>query len=88
MGLNPYEDSEKKASALGVRACEIACCITLSLAVGIPSFLTPPLGLGISFRLTGVGSYVRFRIASAISFPCDAKTPGSSSVFLHLEPRK
>ena len=56
LGLNPYDDSEKNRSALGVRACEIACCTTLSLAVGIPSFLTPPLGLGISFRLTGVGS--------------------------------
>src|SRR6185436_1705035 len=38
--------------------CNNICCIHRSSTVGMPSSLTPPLGLGISTRLTGLGTYV------------------------------
>jgi putative ATP-dependent endonuclease of OLD family len=38
------------------RTCITACWIKRSSTVGIPSFRTPPSGLGISTRLTGFGS--------------------------------
>ena len=42
---------------MGFIICTMPCWITLSITVGIPSFLTPPLGLGISTLLTGWGLY-------------------------------
>ena len=37
----------------------MACWISRSITVGIPSCLTPPSGLGISTRRTGLGRYVQ-----------------------------
>lgn len=42
---------------MGLITCTMPCCITLSITVGIPSFLIPPFGLGISTLLTGCGLY-------------------------------
>lgn len=38
----------------------MACCLTLSKAVGIPSGRFLPLDLGMYTRLTGLGKYLLF----------------------------
>ena len=43
-------------SKIGVIACNSNCWMNRSSTVGIPSILVPPLGLGISTRLTGLGT--------------------------------
>src|SRR5699024_9613195 len=55
-------------SNIGVNIWVIACSITLSITVGIPSFRTPPFGLGISTLSTGCGLYFLSRISSLIPF--------------------
>lgn len=47
---------------MGLITCTMPCWITLSITVGIPSFLTPPFGFGISTLLTGWGLYFLFLI--------------------------
>lgn len=46
-------EKEQQESHIGLIICTIPCCITLSITVGIPSFLLLPFGLGISTRFTG-----------------------------------
>ena len=54
-GLNPYEYSLNVGSNIGDSFWTIACWTILSTTVGMPSFLTPPFGFGISTLLTGRG---------------------------------
>ena len=53
---------------MGVSTWAMACWITRSVTVGIPSWRLPPSGLSISTRLTGVGRYCPDR-AHSQSFP-------------------
>ena len=53
-----YNISENCSSYIGDNTCVIACCITLSTTVGIPSFLTFPFSsFDISTLRTGLGLY-------------------------------
>ncbi len=36
--------------------CNNSCCMNRSCTVGMPNMRVPPLGLGISTRLTGLGT--------------------------------
>ena len=50
----PITVLENIRSNSGVSTCAIACWSKRSITVGIPNCLTPPSGLGISTRLTGL----------------------------------
>ena len=54
-GRKPKLFSEKVSSHCGESTKRIACWITRSTAVGMPSLRTPPSGLEISMRNTGWG---------------------------------
>ena len=54
-GRNPKLDSEKCGSKIGSSTCDMACWISRSNTVGIPSGRVPPVGFGISTRFTGKG---------------------------------
>ncbi len=56
-GRNPKLLSENCLSKIGVRIWHMACWISLSTTVGIPSFLVFPFLLGISTLRTGFGRY-------------------------------
>src|ERR1035438_8647319 len=51
-GRNPYLCSLNCGSKIGVNTCNNNCCRNRSWTVGIPSIRVPPLGLGISTRMT------------------------------------
>src|SRR5690606_31773691 len=54
---------------MGDSTCVIACCNTLSTAVGIPSVRFFPLSLGISTLRTGFGRYFPSRTSFTSSSP-------------------
>ena len=67
---------------MGVSCCEIACWMTRSTTVGIPSCRTPPSGFGISFRRTGCGLYLPLRMLSSSSSLCSLNQRGASSTVI------
>ena len=50
--------AENSGARIGDNTCTMACCITLSITVGIPSSRAPPSGFSITARRTGDGLYV------------------------------
>lgn len=63
---------------MSICTCTMACWITLSMTVGTPRFLTPPLSLGISTLLTGEGLYFLVRICSLMASIFSSRYPLSS----------
>lgn len=51
----------------------MACWMTLSCTVGMPSIREPPFGLGISTRLTATGMYRPSRMCAQMLAPCFSK---------------
>lgn len=51
----------------------MACWMTLSCTVGMPSIRVPPFGLGISTRLTAAGMYRPSRMCAQMLAPCFSK---------------
>lgn len=81
-GLNPKLLFEKAGSKMGIRTWAIACWITRSAIIGIPSWRLPPSGLSISTRLTGAGRYwpERSSVIIRFRFPAFAQAGKSSMV--------
>ena len=84
-GLNPKLDSENAGSKIGDRIWAMACWISRSRTVGMPSGRVPPFALGISTRLTGEGWYLPVKSACRIwvhrglvcSGNCSMETPST-----------
>lgn len=56
----------------------MACWMTLSCTVGMPSMRVPPFGLGISTRLTAAGIYLPSRMCAQMLAPCFSKCARTS----------
>src|SRR6266851_2716402 len=66
--------------------CNSICCIHRSSTVGMPRSLTPPLGLGISTRRTGLGTYVPARSLARMASQCLRTWSRSSCVLMPSMP--
>src|SRR5881296_3374779 len=73
---------------MGWSICRSICCIHRSSTVGMPKSRTPPLGLGISTRRTGLGTYVPSRSLMRTVSQCFRTWSRSCSVVMPSMPEQ